>query len=83
MYFLLDKIIYSLLPQVIEVNTQKIKTNFNSLSIGIENLSIFPELENQYELLKDAQGLNITLVLKNNVSKTVPLYFFSGIKIPI
>ncbi len=83
MYSLLDKIIYILLPQIIEVKTKKIKTNFNSLNIGIEDLSIFSELENQYELLKNTQGLNITLVLKNNKSKIIPNYFFSGIKIPI
>tara|TARA_R110001592_G_scaffold150202_3_gene375978 strand:+ start:6901 stop:7440 length:540 start_codon:yes stop_codon:yes gene_type:complete len=82
MYSLLDKIIYSILPQIIEINTKKIKSNFNSLNIGIEDLSIFSELENQYELLKNTQGLNITLVLKNNKSKNIPNYFFSGIKIP-
>jgi large subunit ribosomal protein L5 len=83
MYFFLDKLIYSLLPQIIEVKTKKIKSNFNSLNIGIEDLSIFSELESQYDLLKNNKGLNITLVLKNNVSKTIPNYFFSGIKIPV
>ena len=82
MHSLLDKVIYSILPQVLEVRTKKIKSNFNSLSIGIEDLSIFPELENQYELLKNTQGLNLTLVLKNNKSKFTPNYYFSGIKIP-
>jgi large subunit ribosomal protein L5 len=83
MYFFLDKIIYSILPQIIELNTTQIKSNFNSLNIGIENLSIFSELESQYELLKNTQGFNITLVLKNNRLKTNSDYFFSGIKIPI
>jgi large subunit ribosomal protein L5 len=83
MYFFLDKLIYSLLPQIIEVKTKKIKSNFNSLNIGLEDLSIFSELESQYDLLKNNKGLNITLVLKNNVSKTIPNYFFSGIKIPV
>jgi large subunit ribosomal protein L5 len=82
MYSLLDKIIYSILPQVLEIKTQKIKSNFNSINIGIENLSIFSELESQYELLKNTQGLNITLILKNNKSRVIPNYFFSGIKIP-
>ena len=82
MHSLLDKIIYSILPQILEVRTKKIKSNFNSLSIGIEDLSIFSELENQYELLKNTQGLNITLVLKNNKSKSIPNFYFSGIKIP-
>jgi large subunit ribosomal protein L5 len=83
MYYTLDKIFYSLLPQILEETTDRIKSNFNSLNIGIEDLSVFPELETQYELLKNTQGLNITLVLKNNTLKDVPNYFFSGIKIPI
>jgi large subunit ribosomal protein L5 len=83
MYSLLDKIIYNLLPQIIEIKTKKIKSNFNSLNIGIEDLSIFSELENQYELLKNIQGVNITLVLKNNKSRNIPNYFFSSIKLPI
>jgi large subunit ribosomal protein L5 len=83
MYFFLDKIIYSILPQIIEVKTTTIKSNFNSLNIGIEDLSIFSELESQYEFLKNTQGFNITFVLKNNKLKTNSDYFFSGIKIPI
>jgi ribosomal protein L5 len=59
------------------------KPNFNSLNIKIEDLSVFPELEIQYELLKNTQGLNITVVLKNNKLEDIPNYFFSGIKIPI
>lgn len=82
MYSLLDKIIYSLLPQIIEIKTERIKSNFNSLNIGIEDLSIFSELENQYELLKNIQGINITLILKNNKSRNVSNFFFSGLKIP-
>jgi large subunit ribosomal protein L5 len=83
MYSLLDKVIYNILPQIIEVKTKKLKTNFNSLNIGIEDLSIFSELESQYELLKNTQGFNITLVLKNTKSKTSANYFFSGLKIPM
>jgi large subunit ribosomal protein L5 len=81
MYFFLDKVIYTLLPQILE--KERIKSNFNSINIGIEDLSVFAELENHYELLKNVKGLNITIVLKNNTSKTIPNYFFSGIKIPI
>jgi len=83
MYFLLDKIIYSLLPQIIEIKTQNIKSNFNSINIGVEDLSLFFELESQYELLKNIKGVNLTLVLKNNKQKNMPNCFFSGIKIPV
>jgi large subunit ribosomal protein L5 len=83
MYSLLDKIIYSLLPQIIEIKTTTIKSNFNSLNIGIEDLSVFSELDSQYELLKNTQGLNITIVLTNNKLENIPNYYFSGIKIPV
>jgi large subunit ribosomal protein L5 len=83
MFSFLDKFIYSLLPQILETKSGKLNSNLNSLTIGIEDLSIFSELENQYELLKKTQGLNVTLVLKNNNSKILSDYFFSGIKIPV
>jgi large subunit ribosomal protein L5 len=83
MYTVLDKIIYVILPQIIEIKDTKMKSNFNSLNIGIEDLSIFSELESQYELLKSIQGFNVTLVLKNNKIENIPDYFFSGLKIPI
>jgi large subunit ribosomal protein L5 len=82
MYSFLDKIIYNILPQIIELKTEKIMVNFNSLTIGIEDISVFSELENQYEFLKNTQGLNINLSVKNNKSKNKPKYLFSGLKIP-
>ena len=83
MYSLLDKFIYSIFPQIIEIETEKIKSNFNSLNIGIEDLSVFSELDTQYKVLKNIQGINITLVLKNNISKNIPDFFYSGIKVPV
>jgi large subunit ribosomal protein L5 len=38
MYSFLDKIIYNILPQIIELKTEKIMVNFNSLTIGIEDI---------------------------------------------
>ena len=82
MYSFLDKLIYSILPQIIEIKSEKITVNFNSLTIGIEDISIFSELENQYEFLKNTQGLNINLTIKNNRFKNKSKYLFSGLKIP-
>ena len=82
MYSFLDKLIYSILPQIIEIKSEKITVNFNSLTIGIEDISIFSELENQYEFLKNTQGLNINLTIKNNRVKNKSKYLFSGLKIP-
>lgn len=83
MYSFLDKFIYGILPQIIEIKTKKYKNSLNSLSIGVEDLSIFSELENQYELLKKKQGFNIVITLKNNKSKKKASFFFSGLKMPI
>jgi large subunit ribosomal protein L5 len=83
MFYFLDKFVYGILPQLIELKTKKYKANLNSLTIGIEDLSIFYELENQYDLLKNSQGLNITIMLKNNRVKKKSSCFFSGLKIPV
>jgi large subunit ribosomal protein L5 len=82
MYLFLDKLLYTILPQIIEVKAKKFKFNLNSLSIGIEDVSVFSELENQYELLKNTQGLNISIILKNNRSNTKASLIFSGLKLP-
>lgn len=83
MYIFLEKFLHIILPQVLELNTQKLKTNLNSLSIGIEDLSIFPELESQYDLLRTTQGANLVFILKNNKSKNYTKILFSGLKFPI
>ena len=83
MYSFLDRIIYNILPQIIEVKNKKLKVHANTLTIGVEDISIFPELENQYEFLKTTQGLNLTFVLKNSKSKRDTKYLFSGLKIPV
>jgi large subunit ribosomal protein L5 len=83
MYSFLDKIFYIILPQIFEIKTKKIKSNLNSLSIGIEDLSIFPELESQYDLLKTIQGANINITLKNNKFQKISNDLFSGLKIPV
>jgi large subunit ribosomal protein L5 len=53
----------------------------NSITLGIKDCSIFPELENQYNLLKNIVGLNITLTY-SGIIKTKDNMFFSGLKIP-
>ena len=73
----------TILPQIIEVKNKKLKVHANTLTIGVEDISIFPELENQYEFLKTTQGLNLTFVLKNSKSKRDTRYLFSGLKIPV
>ena len=80
LYSFIDKFIFIILPQLLENQGKKTKINGNSINIGIEDISIFPELESQYELLRSTQGINITINLKPSKRKHYP--FFSGIKIP-
>ena len=80
----LEKFLYLILPQVLENIQTKIKLNRNSINLGIQDLSIFPELENQYELLKKTQGLNINMNLRNQTKNPrMPFYFFSSLKLPL
>ena len=68
----------------IETKTKKLRVNKTSMNIGIEDISIFTELENQYDLLKNTQGLTISLDLINKTKNAqIPFYFFSSLKIPI
>ena len=81
LYSFLDKLVFIIFPQLLEQQTKKIKVNNNSLNLGLEDISIFTELESQYELLRVAQGLNITIDLRGKQKENV--LFFNGIKIPI
>lgn len=84
LYVFLEKFLYSILPQLVETKTKKFKINGTSLNIGLEDISIFTELESQYNLLKTTQGMNLTLDLTNkSKNKKIPLYFFSSFKIPV
>jgi large subunit ribosomal protein L5 len=84
LYIFLEKLLYTILPQIIETRTNKLKVNKTSMNIGIEDISIFTELENQYDLLKNTQGLTISLDLINKTKNAqIPFYFFSSLKIPI
>ena len=84
LYIFLEKLLYVILPQIIETKTKKLRVNKTSMNIGIEDISIFTELENQYDLLKNTQGLTISLDLINKTKNAqIPFYFFSSLKIPI
>jgi large subunit ribosomal protein L5 len=81
MYNFLEKFIHVILPQLNDMKVSKYKNRqlTNHMSIGIKDSNIFPELENQYELLSTIQGMNIDFYineLKLNKKKT----FFSALK---
>jgi len=83
MHFFLENFVHVILPILFESKTLKYKINkgTNSLTIGIKDCSIFPELENQYDLLKSIVGFNVTINYKENINNKDNL-FFSGLKIP-
>jgi len=84
LFIFLEKLLYIILPQIIETRADKLKMNKTSINIGIEDISIFTELESQYDLLKNTQGLTISLNLGNKIKNTqIPFYFFSSLKMPI
>ena len=82
LYSFLDKFVYVILPQLIEDKNKKFKVNKSTVNFGIEDISIFPELESQYELLRTSQGLNITIDTKNK-NRKMPYFLFNGLKIPV
>ena len=67
LFIFLEKLLYIILPQIIETRADKLKMNKTSINIGIEDISIFTELESQYDLLKNTQGLTISLNLGNKI----------------
>jgi large subunit ribosomal protein L5 len=78
-----EKFVHVILPQLSELKDLKYKNSKgkNSITIGIEDCSVFPELENQFELINKIYGVNISIFLKNrNLNKDN--LFFSGLKIP-
>nr|QFP99091.1 ribosomal protein L5 [Telonemida sp.] len=82
LYTFIDKFIYTILPQLVEDKNKRFKVNHNVITFGIEDISIFPELDSQYELLKVTQGINIAISLTNS-QKILSYSFFKGIKFPV
>lgn len=55
---------------------------FSSFNLGFQNMMIFPELENHYELVDTFRGMNLTFVLSNSNQKTCSL-ILSGFQLPV
>lgn len=67
-----DKFSYSL---------KKEKKGLSSVSFGFQNLMIFPELENHYELVDNFRGMDVSFVVSNSNSKLCSL-LLSGFQLP-
>lgn len=82
LFFFLDKLIFIIISQLFDLRSKPLKVNKNTLSMGITDISVFPDLESQYEILKESQGiaLSINLSNKNKISSKI---YFSGLKIAL
>lgn len=92
MYTFLDKLSKIIFPRIRDYSKKKAKNqliqtsntkNLNSsLNFGFQNLMIFPELENNYELVDNFRGMNLTFVFLNSDKITSQLVL-SGFQLPL
>jgi large subunit ribosomal protein L5 len=82
MYSFLEKFMHIVLPQINDSKVLRYKNRraTNHLSIGIKDSNIFPELENQYELLSSIQGINLDFYI-NEMNLNKKNTYFSALKI--
>lgn len=78
----LERFIHIVIPQISENNISKYKNrrNKNHITLGLNDCLIFPELENQYDLLTSLSGIEVTLSSEEKDLNKSNL-FFSGLKI--
>lgn len=84
MFIFLDKLATILLPRLRDFkgySIQKLK-NPNTYTLGIDNLLLFPELENHFDFFEHIKGLNITIVLSTSNSNKIK-DIISSIQIPL
>ena len=51
------------------------------MSFGFQNLMVFPELENHYELVDNFRGMDVSFVVSNSTHKSCSL-LLSGFQLP-
>lgn len=91
MYSFLDKLSKIIFPRIREHSknqslSQRYQTHSEKLmkisyNFGFQNMMIFPELENHYELVEIFRGMNCTFVLSNCTVKT-SILLLSGFQLP-
>jgi large subunit ribosomal protein L5 len=84
MYNFLQKFITIIIPRLrdtYKIGVQHLDNNAN-INIGIDNLLIFPELENHFEYFEYLSGINISIVTKNMKKKTQAKTFLTAFQIP-
>lgn len=89
MYGFLDKLSKIIFPRVLEFSKKNVvaasgqKKNWKiAHNFGFQNMMLFPELENHYDLVEIFRGMNCTFVLSNCTPKT-SLLVLSGFQLPL
>ena len=91
MYSFLDKLSKVIFPRIRDYSKNNSLSRINqnhteklskiAYNFGFQNMMIFPELENHYELVEIFRGMNCTIVLSNCTLKT-SLLLLSGFQFP-
>jgi len=91
MYGFLDKLSKIIFPRIREFSKKNgvaetksggsPKSSKIAYNFGFQNMMIFPELENHYDLVEIFRGMNCTFVLSNCTPKT-SLLLLSGFQLP-
>jgi len=78
----LEKLVHIIIPQITDNKFLRYKNrrNKNHITLGLNDCLIFPELENQYDLLTSLSGVEITISSEEKTLNKDNL-FFSGLKI--
>jgi ribosomal protein L5 len=82
MILFVEKLIHLILPQLTELKNTRYKNRKpkNHITLGLHDSSIFPELENQYDLFSKFNGIEITICSKDKKLNKDNL-IYSGLKI--
>jgi large subunit ribosomal protein L5 len=88
MAFFLEKLIYIVFPKLEKISSVSKKPNLfrfqneSSISFGLEECIMFPEVEDNYEIFYNLPGIQITLIIQLKGKKEV-LGFLSSLHIPV
>jgi len=86
LYNYMDFLVCVVLPKLTEFNSLKVKSvvsSKKSLSIGLSNLSMFPQLTKELEHLPKNIGLTITFNIDSVKSNLVLLLLLSEFQVPV
>jgi len=79
----LEKLIHILLPQIVDTKKMRFKNRKakNNITLGIKDSNLFLELENQYEILPNLNGMEINLCCKKEKKQSTDNLIYTGLKI--